>query len=53
MYKDELKELLISNKNILSVWIDDNKDWHTAETLGTKEVTRETILKTKEKNESK
>lgn len=52
MYNEELKELLLSNTNILSVWIDENKDWHTSDINGGKEVTREEILKPKKaKNE--
>ena len=47
MYNEELKELLISNTNILSVWIDENQDWHTSDINGGKEVTREEILKPK------
>ena len=52
MYSEELKELLLSNTNILSVWIDENQDWHTSDISGGKEVTREEILKPKKsKNE--
>lgn len=52
MYSEELKELLLSNANILSVWIDENKDWHTCKVEDAKEVTREEILKPKKsKNE--
>lgn len=52
MFKEELKELLLSNTNILSVWIDENQDWHTSDINGGKEVTREEILKPKKsKNE--
>jgi hypothetical protein len=52
MYNEELKELLLSNTRILSVWIDQNKDWHTSAVEGAKEVTREEILKPKKiKNE--
>jgi hypothetical protein len=52
MHNEELKELLLSNVNILSVWIDENKDWHTSKIEGAKEVTREEILKPKKsKNE--
>jgi len=52
MYNEELKELLLSNSNILSVWINDDKEWFTSEVENTKEVTREEILKPKKaKNE--
>ena len=47
MYSEELKELLLSNERILSVWIDENNDWHTCAVEGAKEVTREDILKPK------
>lgn len=52
MYKEELIGLLNLNPNIESVWIDENGDWHTIETEGAKEVTRQEILKPKKaKNE--
>jgi len=52
MYNEELKELLLSNSNILLVWINDDKEWFTSEVENAKEVTREEILKPKKaKNE--
>lgn len=45
MYKDELKELLEGNKNIKSVWINQDGEWHTSETPDCKEVKRDDILK--------
>lgn len=47
MYKDELKELLELNTNILSVWIDADENWHTSKVDGCKEVSREEVLKPK------
>jgi hypothetical protein len=52
MYNQELIDLLLSNTNILSIWIDEDKDWHTSDINGGKEVKREEILKSKKaKNE--
>lgn len=52
MHNQELIDLLLSNTNILSVWIDENKDWHTSTVEDAKEVKREEILKPKKaKNE--
>ena len=45
MYSDDLKGLLELNKNITSVWIDANGDWHTHEVANCEEVSREDILK--------
>jgi hypothetical protein len=50
MYNQELIDLLLSNTNILSVWIDENKDWHTSDVDGGEEIEREEILKSKKAN---
>jgi hypothetical protein len=46
---------LNSNENILSVWIDSDKNWHTHEVENCQEVKREEILNPKKfkKDESK
>jgi hypothetical protein len=51
IYTDELKELLLSNENIKFIWFETNSDeWHTHEVEGTKQISREEILKPKKKD---
>lgn len=44
MYNEELKGLLKSNKNIESVWLNEEGEWFTSATEGCKEVTRAEII---------
>lgn len=53
MYPEELKELLESNKNIKSIWFNEDGVWHTSNIEDfTKEVKREDILKPAKKQKS-
>ena len=52
MYTDELKELVASNVNIVSIWFNADGEWHTCKMDDfTKEVSRDEILKPKVKKD--